>query len=88
MTGFFHDYLGYVFHDCHYPVLGVYQVLDYYVDHDETPLVRDSFPLPVTDFVHVTENCKVPEKHVIVQGSFQIFVTVFLLLQGLNLVHD
>ena len=36
----------------------------------------------MNDFVHVPENYKAPEKHVVLQGSFQLFVTVFLLVQG------
>ena len=80
--------LEYVFQDCHYPVVGIYHVLDYYVEHDEPPLVRDSFFLIVTDSVHVTEHLKVPEQYVVLRGSFQLSVNVLLLVQGLSFVYD
>ena len=87
VTDFIHNHIGYVFHDCHCQVVGLYHALDYYVGRDELPLVRNSFPPLVTDFVHVPEHYKAPDHHVVPWGSFQLFVTVFLLLQGLDLVH-
>ena len=88
VTDFFCDHIGYVFHDCNYQVVVIYYVLNYYVGNDELPLVRDSFLLFVTDFVHVPENDEVTDQHVILWGLFQIFMMVFLLVQGLDLVHD
>ena len=81
-------HLGYVFNNCHYRVVWIYHIIGYYVGYYEPPLVRDSFFLIVTDSVHVTEHLKVPEQYVVLRGSFQLFVNVLLLVQGLSFVYD
>ena len=58
-------HFGYVFHEFHYPVVGLYHVIGYYVRPDEPPLLRESSLLFVTAFFHnhigyVFHDCHLP----------------------------
>ena len=64
--------LGYVFHYFHYAAVGLYHILDYYVGHNEPPLVRESFPLFVTVLFRNHLVCIFHNFHLPVVGIYHI----------------